>query len=256
MHHVICAHTHNQNGVVEKKHHHVAKLGLTLLAHATLSFKFWDYAFSTSVYLINRLPMSSLHFSIPYYKLFGQVPDYNFLKKFGCACTQPLIKGISVSLVMAEYEPLVASLLIFLLPQGTFGSLSPFHLDSIIYSSPISHYSTLPPTTYITFKSCSLRQFATSPFLASQHPPHAKKNQYLAMKDEYDALICNNTWTLVKLPPNRHPIGYKWVFRGKENPDGSINKHKAQLVAKGFHQRPGFDYNEMFSLALTHYWPL
>lgn len=43
---------------------------------------------------------------------------------------------------------------------------------------------------------------------------------YAAMKDEFDALQRNNTWTLVPLPPNRQSIGCKWVFRVKENADG------------------------------------
>ncbi|PNX62174.1 histone deacetylase, partial [Trifolium pratense] len=55
---------------------------------------------------------------------------------------------------------------------------------------------------------------------------------HTAMQAEYDALINNNTWSLVKLPSNRKAIGSKWVFRIKENPDGSVNKYKARLVAK------------------------
>ena len=56
----------------------------------------------------------------------------------------------------------------------------------------------------------------------------------VAMKDEFDALERNNTWSLVPLPQNRSTIGCKWVFRIKENSYGrSINKYKARLVAKG-----------------------
>ena len=52
--------------------------------------------------------------------------------------------------------------------------------------------------------------------------------------DELMALLKNNTWFLVPLPPGRTPIVYKWVFKVKENPNGSIQKYKAKLVAKGF----------------------
>lgn len=68
-----------------------------------------------------------------------------------------------------------------------------------------------------------------------------------AMTDEFLALQRNNTWSLVSLPRSRKAIGCKWVFRVKENPNGSINKYKAQLVAKGFHQVAGFDFIETFS---------
>ncbi|RDX91656.1 putative mitochondrial protein, partial [Mucuna pruriens] len=60
-----------------------------------------------------------------------------------------------------------------------------------------------------------------------------------AMKTEHAALLANETWSLVPLPPHYKAIGCKWVFRVKENPDTSINKYKACLVAKGFHQQPG-----------------
>ena len=79
-------------------------------------------------------------------------------------------------------------------------------------------------------------------FVASVEPTSAKKamqdtNWLHAMKEEYDALMKNNIWTLVSLPRSREPIVCKWVFRVKYHPDGSINKYKAKLVAKGFHQQ-------------------
>jgi len=90
-----------------------------------------------------------------------------------------------------------------------------------------------------------------------------------AMQDEFDALQKNNTWSMVPLPPNRKAIGCKWVFRVKENSDGTLNKFKTRLVAKGFHQVQGFDFTKTFShvikpitirliltLALSYKWPI
>lgn len=70
---------------------------------------------------------------------------------------------------------------------------------------------------------------------------------YAVVKDEFDALQRNHTWSLVPLPPNRQSIGCKWVFWVKESADGSINRYKARLMAKGFHQIQGYDHNETFS---------
>ena len=68
------------------------------------------------------------------------------------------------------------------------------------------------------------------------------------MKQEFKALIDNNTWDLVTLPNDRQPVGCKWVFRIKENAYGSVNRYKAaRLVAKGFHQVAGCDFTETFS---------
>jgi hypothetical protein len=103
------------------------------------------------------------------------------------------------------------------------------------------------------------------PITYKQAMKHSHWHQ--AMQLEYEALMKNNTWTIVSLPHNRKVVGCKRVFRVKQNPDGSINKYKARLVAKGFHQLPDFDYKETFSpvvkpmtvravltLAVTHMW--
>jgi histone deacetylase 1/2 len=55
-HHVSCPHAHQQNGSAKHKHRYIVKVGLSLLAHASMPLKFWDEAFATVVFLINRLP--------------------------------------------------------------------------------------------------------------------------------------------------------------------------------------------------------
>lgn len=85
-HRVSCLHTSQQNGVVERKHRHIVDTGLSLLANAHMPLAYWDDAFSTSVYLINRLPSTVLHGQAPLHKLFTITPDYPFLRVFGCLC--------------------------------------------------------------------------------------------------------------------------------------------------------------------------
>lgn len=62
------------------------------------------------------------------------------------------------------------------------------------------------------------------------------------MKAEFDALILNNTWSLVPFHDNMHIVDNKWIFRFKYNAYGSIQRYKARLVIKGFQQAPGIDY--------------
>jgi hypothetical protein len=85
-HRVSCPHTHQQNGAVERKHRHIVETGLALLYHASIPLRFWDDAFQTACYLINRLPQTLLKNISPFEKLFHTAPEYNFLKTFGCAC--------------------------------------------------------------------------------------------------------------------------------------------------------------------------
>eukprot|EP00253_Pinus_taeda_P031021 PITA_31021 len=53
------------------------------------------------------------------------------------------------------------------------------------------------------------------------------------MKEEYESIIKNNTWDLVKLPNDKQPIGCRWLFKLKFKVGGSIDKHKVRLVEKG-----------------------
>ena len=62
------------------------------------------------------------------------------------------------------------------------------------------------------------------------------------------ALQRNQTWDLVLFPKGRKPVGCKWVFKRKMGLNGSIEKYKASLVAKGYSQVEGVDYGEIFSL--------
>lgn len=67
------------------------------------------------------------------------------------------------------------------------------------------------------------------------------------MKEEFDALLKQNTWTLTPLPSHKKVIGCRWVYRIKRHPDGSIARYKARLVAKGYHPEEKVDYFETFS---------
>nr|BAB64353.1 unnamed protein product [Physcomitrium patens] len=53
------------------------------------------------------------------------------------------------------------------------------------------------------------------------------------MNEEYDALMQNKSWKLVKLPPGIRAVKCKWVYRTKLKSNGTIARYKARLVAKG-----------------------
>ena len=90
-----------------------------------------------------------------------------------------------------------------------------------------------------------------------------------AMKEELDALHKIGTWDLVDLPSEKTSIGCKWVYKIKTRSDGTVDRYKARLIARGFTQEYGIDYEETFApmarlssimtlivVSATRKWPL
>ena len=68
-----------------------------------------------------------------------------------------------------------------------------------------------------------------------------------ACEEEIKSIVKNKTWVLVDLPSDAKPIGLKWIFKIKRTAEGSINKYKSRLVAKGYIQRNGIDFEKVFA---------
>jgi hypothetical protein len=107
-----------------------------------------------------------------------------------------------------------------------------------------------------------------SPIPSSYKQALKDPNWHAAMLDEFNALLRNNTWSLVSKPAGVNVVTGKWIFRQKLNPDGSLARYKSRWVVRGFTQQAGVDYGETFSpvvkpdtiqlssLALSQSWPI
>ena len=69
-----------------------------------------------------------------------------------------------------------------------------------------------------------------------------------AIQVELDSLAKRSVYgPVAPTPPNVKPVGHKWVFVRKRDENNEIVRYKARLVAQGFSQRPGIDYEETYS---------
>ena len=73
------------------------------------------------------------------------------------------------------------------------------------------------------------------------------ENWILAMQEELNQFERSKVWTLVPRPQNHPTIGTKWVYRNKLDESGVVVRNKARLVAQGYNQEEGIDYDETYA---------
>eukprot|EP00253_Pinus_taeda_P004001 PITA_04001 len=73
-----------------------------------------------------------------------------------------------------------------------------------------------------------------------------------AMVEEYDSIVRNNVWDVVPRPDNKSVVSSHWIYKVKQVADGSVEKHKARFVSRGFSRVEGIDYDEIFAPVARH----
>ena len=131
------------------------------------------------------------------------------------------------------------------LPSDVSSPAEPSSVDDSL-SQPSSHYnlrdrSSLKPLDRYGFAGTVFSEPAT------YHDAICHPEWQLAMAEEIAALERTGTWDLVPLPSHARPITCEWVYKIKTRSDGSLERYKARLVARGFQQEYGRDYDETFA---------
>ncbi|GJS12135.1 retrovirus-related pol polyprotein from transposon TNT 1-94 [Tanacetum coccineum] len=90
-------------------------------------------------------------------------------------------------------------------------------------------------------------------FVSSVEPKNIKKaikdkSWTIAMQEELNQFVTNDVWSLVPPPENQTVIGTKWIFKNKLDENGVVSRNKARLVAQGYNQQEGIDFDETYAL--------
>ncbi|KAA0060156.1 Retrovirus-related Pol polyprotein from transposon TNT 1-94 [Cucumis melo var. makuwa] len=215
-HQLIAPYTPQQNGVSEKRNRYIMQMTRCMLHEKSLPKKFWAEAANTAVFLQNRLPTKPVKEKTPFEAWYGYKPSLKFLKPQ----TGKIVVSRDVHFVEDE--------------EWNFDDAE-------------KKGQTLEKMKFKFFDS-SIEECNVVVCEPANYA-EAKKDQrwVAAMEEKLPMIEKNKTWILVDRPQDRKVIGVKWVFRTKLNADGSINKHKARLVVKGYAQIFGVDYSDTFA---------
>ena len=96
------------------------------------------------------------------------------------------------------------------------------------------------------FDGSDLVNLAEVPFRSAMHSNDAE-HWLKAIVSEVESILQHDTWKLVDRPKDKEVIGSRFVLRNKNHADGTLERRKARLVARGFAQRPGFHFNDTFA---------
>ncbi|KAJ8771243.1 hypothetical protein K2173_026131 [Erythroxylum novogranatense] len=264
-HQLTAPYTPQQNGVSERKNRSIMEMARCMLHEKELPKNLWAEAASTAIFLLNRLPTRAVHGKTPFEAWFGYKPCLQNMKIFCCLSFSYVPQKKRDKLdkkaepgVFVGYSSTSKAYKIFQPQNGKIiVSRDVKFMENKQWSWEESIEKLLPensqyldddfdvvPVRGIRPLSGIYERSNVVVFEPAKFKEAEKDDKWIeSMREELQMIEKNGTWELVDRPQDRKIIGVKWVYRTKINADGSINKHKARLVVKGYSQVFGVDFS-------------
>ncbi|GJR20484.1 retrotransposon protein, putative, ty1-copia subclass [Tanacetum coccineum] len=236
----------------------------------TLSLSFLDYALETATRIFNMVSTKKVD-KTPYELWYGKVSNLSYLKVWGC---ETLVKRDTPDKLQQRSVKYAEFLEKNLLSQTVSGRAEELEEIQDKDTSPSKNTSEIPmevegfeppqeevvPIRRSTRTHRALDRLCLNVKLEehSLWDLNEPNNYKAALLDlEYDKWVNamdatmqsikdNQVWCLVDLPPNCKTVGSKWIFKKTTDMDGIVHTYKAHLVAKGYTQTYGVNYEETF----------
>ena len=268
-HQLTAPYTPQQNGVSERKNRTIMEMARCMMHEKGLPKKFWAEAANTAVFLLNRLPTKAVQRKTPFEAWYGYKPFVHNFKVFGCICFTyvPKVKRDKLDKkaeagIFIGYSTTSKAYRVFQPQTGKILISRDVHfVEDKQWSWEKDEWKQAPDFSFIQdenvddppvrgtrllsniYERCNVAVLEPADFTEAERDP----KWVAAMQEELNMIEKNQTWELVPRPQHKNVIGVKWVFRTKLNANGSINKHKARLVVKGYAQMFGVDFSETFA---------
>ncbi|GJR76651.1 retrovirus-related pol polyprotein from transposon TNT 1-94 [Tanacetum coccineum] len=275
-HETSVARTPQQNSVVERRNRTLIEAAQTMLIYVKALLFLWAEVVATICYTQNRSIIRRRHRKTPYELLHNRKPDLSYLHVFDALCYQTndsenlgkLQAKADISTFIG-YAPKKKAYHIYNRPP--FVPLLRKEWDLVF--QPVFDEFFTPPASVASpdpvveapapggstnsSSSTSVDQDAPSPSTSqttqqsqSQETPlYAEENSHdlEVMKEELNEFKCLEVWELVPPPDKVMVITLKWIYKVKLDELGGILKNEARLVARGYHQEEGIDFEESFA---------
>ncbi|KAK9027896.1 hypothetical protein V6N11_067717 [Hibiscus sabdariffa] len=252
------------NGVYERRNRTLLDMVRSMMSHNDLPNSFWGYALETAAFTLNSVPSKSVQ-KTPHEMWTGKSPNMSFMRIWGC---QAYVKHQ----MSTKLEPKSQKCTFVGYPKETKGYYFYNSKENKVF---VARTGVFLEKNFLSNKGNETQPLRRSTrerheperygFLVTTHgdvilvdqdepktyqeavsSPDSEK-WLEAMRSKMDSMSENQVWTLVEPPEGIKPIGCKWVFKKKTDMDGNVQTYKGRLVAKGFRQIHGVDYDEIFS---------
>ncbi|GJW55901.1 retrovirus-related pol polyprotein from transposon TNT 1-94 [Tanacetum coccineum] len=285
-HETSVARSPQQNGVVERRNRTLIEAARTMLIYAKASLFLWAEAVATACYTQNRSIIRIRHGKTPYELLHDKLSDLSFFHVFGALC-YPTNDGENLGKlqpkadigIFISYAPTKKAFQIY--NRRTRRIIETIHIDFDELTAMASEHNSSGPVLHeMTPATISSRLplfdelltpppsvdcptpeviaplnevlFSVIPFLTAVEPKMYKdaltQSCWIeAMQEELNEFERLEVWELVPRPDKVMVITLKWIYKVKLDELGGILKNKARLVARGYRQEGGIDFEESFT---------
>lgn len=239
--------------MVERQNKTVAAMTRSFLKGAKLPSYLWGEAVRHSVYVLNRLSTRVLSGKTLYEAWTGDKPNLQHIKVFGCMVFMKIpqvhIKKLdnrSKAVVYLGKEPGTKANQLFDPASRTL------HVSrDLVFEEEKTWAWEQKSTSEVVFPGEQITEshvVIPSPGPSLGHPPIGVNGSETDLhREELNSIEKNKTWILTDLHPGHKAIGLKWGFKAKKDTNGEVIKHKVRLVAKGYVQKQGVDFEEAFA---------
>nr|GFA51895.1 retrovirus-related Pol polyprotein from transposon TNT 1-94 [Tanacetum cinerariifolium] len=249
-HKTSVAHSPQQNGVVERRNRTLIETARTMLIYAQALLFLWAEAMATACFTQNRSIIRLRHGKIPYELLHNKLPDLSFFHMFGALC-YPTNDSKNLGKLQPKAD------------IGIFISYAPTKKAFRIYNRRTRRIVETIRVDFDEMTAMASEQSSSGPTLNEITPviPQDVEEDNLdmevahmgndplfgieALQEELNEFERLEVWELVPRPDQVMVITLKWIYKVKLDELGGILKNKACLVARGYRQEEGIDFEEL-----------